>query len=182
MSKPDIARSLRERHGITKARNEDDKKLCVLTYNQQSLWFMQEVDPTRVDYVVHWCAAVKETLDVEALRCAFQSLSDIHPSLRTTYDDENGMPYQIVHKNAEVDFQIVGEAWNAAAIEEQLDADLHSPWDLRKEFPFRARLYPCDEKSFSGERRYVLMILAHHIAMDGWSLDIVPEGPWQTLW
>ena len=108
MSKPDIARSLRERHGITKARNEDDKKLCVLTYNQQSLWFMQEVDPTRVDYVVHWCAAVKETLDVEALRCAFQSLSDIHPSLRTTYDDENGMPYQIVHRTP-----VISNCWRS---------------------------------------------------------------------
>ena len=39
----------------------------VLSYNQQSLWFMQKMDPARVDYVVHFVARVVDAFEAAGI-------------------------------------------------------------------------------------------------------------------
>ncbi|GBG31706.1 N-5-amino-5-carboxypentanoyl-L-cysteinyl-D-valine synthase [Hondaea fermentalgiana] len=185
-----------------KARDETPE-VCVLSYNQQSLWFMHKMDPKRVDYVVHLCCTIEsfaetsdssasKDLNVDYLRIALQGLVNRHQSLRTLYGEENGLPYQIIYpvhqpkstlsanntlaqskteqaaNPSKVDFKAdLSPATSQEDLHKVLQADLHTPWDLQGGTPFRARLYADSDKN------PVLLLTAHHIAMDGWSLDVI---------
>ncbi|CAK9099421.1 Linear gramicidin synthase subunit C [Includes: ATP-dependent valine adenylase (ValA) (Valine activase), partial [Durusdinium trenchii] len=168
-------------------------KLGVLSYNQQSLWFLHKMDPSRVDFVVHVCCELdtgsttgststrgqREEFSAQILTEALQELVDRHESLRTLYGEENGVPFQLVYPPAST--HKASKAPNAVnvlthqnlsdeALEHKVQQHLHAPWDLHHKAPFRAHLY----LRRSGESP-VLLLLAHHIALDGWSLDVLLE-------
>src|SRR6185369_11993284 len=75
-----------------------------LSYNQQSLWFLQELEPTSSAYNIARASRIAGDLDIAALRASFQALADRHASLRTTFDSVDGAPIQRVRERAEVFF------------------------------------------------------------------------------
>ena len=173
--------------------SEGKTQVSVLSYNQQSLWFLHNMDNKNVEYVVHIAAVLPPTVNLEAVLCGLQLLVDLHPSLRTTYDQTSGSPYQVVHPvkrySAEEDpFReatrgrpqtLQFERWSrdVSSREEvvrKVENEIHKPWDLAKEPPFRARVIEHAAKVLAGP---VLVLTAHHIAMDGFSVDLL----WREL-
>ena len=75
----------------------DSRVGAPLTYSQQSLWFAQELDPSRVDYVVHFAMRLRTRVLSQCFRNAVQDLVDRHASFRTTYQSVAGVPRQILH-------------------------------------------------------------------------------------
>ncbi|KOG55772.1 hypothetical protein ADK38_43500, partial [Streptomyces varsoviensis] len=106
-------------------------------------------------------------LDVAALEAALGDVADRHESLRTVFPDIDGVPRQRV---------LEGEAGRprlvtVAAEEEQLDQALtehtRHAFDVGTELPWRVRLFTLSAT------RSVLLIVAHHIASDGWSMGVL---------
>lgn len=54
------------------------------------------------------------------------------------------------------------------------DAQAHRPFDLERGPVFRARVLHCGGGG-GGEARTVLYLLAAHIAVDGWSMDVLVD-------
>ncbi|MCZ4520062.1 amino acid adenylation domain-containing protein [Rhodococcus ruber] len=95
---------------------------------------------------------------------AMTNLIDRHHTLRTRYPDVDGVPSQVVEPDSAravpnldvVDFD------DAAVVQ-----TLEHPFDVRTEFPIRARLFAV------GPDHHVLACTVHHSAADGWSLGLL---------
>ncbi len=75
-----------------------------LSHGQRALWFLHELAPHGTAYHVARAVRLRSEVEPLALRRAFQSLVDRHPSLRTRFTSVDGEPRQHVLPRAEVSF------------------------------------------------------------------------------
>jgi amino acid adenylation domain-containing protein len=139
-----------------------------LSYGQRALWFMRELDRDGAAYNIMYAARVPSAVDVPSLRRAWQSLTNRHASLRTTYHNDGGEPTQKVHAHLPAELQEVdASGWS----EEELGARLRRagelPFELERGPVARLRLYR------RTAREHFILLSAHHIACDFWSLDVL---------
>ena len=136
-----------------------------LSYNQHALYFLNQSAPESPAYNIGFAIRIRSALDVPALRNAAQALVDRHAILRTTYELRSGEPVQTVRGSIEAPFSIVDAAGDSeTALSERVHAASRAPFDLRNGPVVRLQLFT------AGERDHVLLVSAHHIAADGWSL------------
>jgi amino acid adenylation domain-containing protein len=95
---------------------------------------------------------------------ALTDLIDRHSTLRTRYPDVDGAPAQVVEPDsAAVATNLDVVDFDDAAVTYTLER----PFDMRTEFPIRARLFAV------APDRHVLACAVHHSAADGWSLGLL---------
>ncbi|HEX5888415.1 MAG TPA: amino acid adenylation domain-containing protein, partial [Pyrinomonadaceae bacterium] len=139
-----------------------------LSSSQQSLWFLHQLAPEDPSYNLAFAARVRGSLDVDGLRGAFQALVDRHASLRTTFAEENGGPVQRVLEHATVHFeQHDASQWDQGVLDERLGAEAQRPFDLEHGPLLKVHLF----RRADGEN--VLLLTAHHIIVDLWSLTVL---------
>ena len=68
-----------------------------LSFAQQRLWFLDQLEPGSGLYTIPCGARLKGTLDSSALRRALEALAARHESLRTTVPAVNGWPVQCIN-------------------------------------------------------------------------------------
>ncbi len=136
-----------------------------LSASQGALWFVYQLAPKDTAYNVVDAVRLRGPLDVAAMRRAFQGLVDRHPSLRTTFHEAKGRPFQRVHPRQEVSVSVVdASGWEEAALQERLVQESHAPFDLENGPTARAVVYR------RADDDHVLLFLMHHIIVDIWSL------------
>ncbi|MFD1542539.1 non-ribosomal peptide synthetase [Nonomuraea guangzhouensis] len=134
---------------------------------QERLWFMYELDPFAVDYLVPLVVRLRGTLDVPALRTALTQVVARHETLRTTFGSQDGRGTQRVMPAAEVPLPVTDLSERPAELDRLLEEEARRPVDLREGPVFRARLIRL------GPREHVLATYAHHIVTDGWSSRVL---------
>jgi amino acid adenylation domain-containing protein len=142
-----------------------------LSYGQQALWFLHKLERESDAYHVVLAARLPEGTDAEAVHVALQTLADRHASLRTTFEECDGVPLQRVHEpGAAVCFEAISTGrWDEAELRGRVEDEAHRPFDLGREYPLRARVFT------RTDGRHVLLLVAHHIAVDFWSLMLLME-------
>ncbi|MEV1047017.1 condensation domain-containing protein [Streptomyces sp. NPDC049916] len=141
-----------------------------LSFAQQRLWFMQQIDPGTTLYNVPTVLRLRGTLDRAALGRALDALVARHEVLRTTYAAPSGRPHQVIADPApgELPYTDLSGAADPADEAERVAADEAArPFDLAAGPPLRARLVrvaPDDHR---------LVVTFHHVAVDGWSVEIL---------
>ncbi|MEE1798373.1 amino acid adenylation domain-containing protein [Streptomyces sp. JV176] len=133
---------------------------------QRRLWFFSRFAGPNAVYNMSFAVRLRGPVTTEHLadhlRAALGDVLDRHESLRTTVTEIDGEPYQHIGTAAEPPFATV--TTSEAELPGLLaDAATHV-FDLAAELPLRAVLFE------TAPERYVLLILLHHIAADGWSL------------
>jgi amino acid adenylation domain-containing protein/thioester reductase-like protein len=138
-----------------------------LSYAQQRLWFLNQFESGAATYNMPTAFRVSGALDVEALGGALDDVIGRHESLRTVFPDVDGVPLQEVLA-AGAGMWRRGGAAVVSVPEQQLAGELVAlaghRFDLSAEIPIRAQIYSV------GSEQYVVGIVVHHIAFDGWSL------------
>ena len=142
-----------------------------LSFGQQRLWVLHELEPGLVAYNVPRALRVRGALDVSALRRALDALVDRHESLRTAFTALRGEPVQVVGLARPVELPIVDlSGIDPAARESELARELRDevrrPFDLSSDLMLRARLFRL------APDEHVVMTVLHHIASDGWSSGV----------
>ncbi|NIA28584.1 MAG: amino acid adenylation domain-containing protein [Actinobacteria bacterium] len=138
-----------------------------LSLGQQAMWFQHQMTPQSI-YNPVYAVRIRVELDVKALRTALQKVVDRHASLRTTFRLVEGEPVQQVHKHAQVAFEIENAfGWKRNQLNERLNRLASQTFDLVSGPLFRATLLKRDENDS------VLMLAAHHIVTDMWSLAVI---------
>ncbi|MGZ9932443.1 condensation domain-containing protein [Streptomyces sp. NC-S4] len=141
-----------------------------LSFAQQRLWFMQQIDPDTTLYNVPTVLRLRGALDHGRLGRALTALVARHEVLRTTYQESSGVPHQAVavapgeFPLPTTDLSAAAEpAAEAARIAAEAGAYV---FDLAADLPLRAHLLRL------GAEDHHLVVTFHHIAIDGWSVEI----------
>ncbi|WP_084610648.1 hybrid non-ribosomal peptide synthetase/type I polyketide synthase [Archangium violaceum] len=143
-----------------------------LSFAQQRLWFLQQLDPADVAYNNAVGLRLSGVLELAPLEAALNEVMRRHEVLRTTYvlaDDgahqeiASEMPLVLEHR----------EAVGASAREREEDAfrlaraEALRPFDLSRGPVIRAVLIRV------GEREHILQLTLHHVASDAWSSGVL---------
>ncbi|MDV7295701.1 non-ribosomal peptide synthetase, partial [Mycolicibacterium fortuitum] len=141
-----------------------------LSYAQQRLWFLNRFEGGVATYNMPIAFRINGALDLGALESALDDVIDRHESLRTVFPDIDGVPSQKVLP-AQPGLWRRGGAAVVAVAADQEDAVMRElvalagyRFDLATEIPIRAQIYSV------GPDQYILGIVLHHIAFDGWSM------------
>ena len=142
-----------------------------LSYGQQRLWFLDRWLGDSPAYNVPVTLRFSGPLLPDRLIAALVSVAARHDVVFTVFDDEEGEPRQRLLGDRElacpfVDLATGDVTERGARAEELIRADARRPFDLSAEPMLRATLYRL------AEDEHWLHLTWHHIACDGWSLDV----------
>jgi hypothetical protein len=147
------------------------------SYSQRAMWFLHQMDPESAAYHVAFAARICSALDTAALARAAQRMVDRHPALRTTFangDPAGGGlgPVQSVagYRQAAL-VEIEAGGWDEDELRLQVLAAYVQPFDLEKGPALRLTLFRLPSHT-GGAAEHVLLMVAHHIVMDGWSVGL----------
>lgn len=138
-----------------------------LSFAQQRLWLLHELFPDGLGYNVPSTHRLQGPIEVDALRRALSEVLRRHEVLRSTFDrDRDGHPVQVVRPAAPIELPVhrVPAGADPAALAVAL---VRRPFDLRSGPLLRADLLRLDTD------HHVLVLCAHHIAVDQWSLEVL---------
>ena len=142
--------------------------VCPLSYGQQSMWFMYQLAPDSAAYNVAFSARVLCEVDVALLKRVCQKLVDRQACLRTTFTLRADRLVQIIPGYREVAFEQVDlSACTEAELRAEIAQAAERPFDLENGPVFRVTLLTHDRAD------HVLLIAAHHIVLDGWSMGVL---------
>lgn len=143
-----------------------------LSFAQQRLWFLDQLDPASAAYNIPTAVRVKGPLEISALQKSLDEIVRRHESLRTIFRLKQGRPVQIIQPEREVnireiDLQSIPEAGQRDEIIRRTQQDAGAPFDLSTGPLLRVtllRLAPHD---------CVILVTIHHIIADDWSTNIL---------
>ncbi|WP_369212912.1 amino acid adenylation domain-containing protein, partial [Streptomyces flavofungini] len=144
-----------------------------LSYAQQRMWFLNRLEETvpgsAAAYNMPLVLRISGDLDVAALEAALGDVADRHESLRTVFPDTGGVPHQKIEEGGAGHPPLTVVRVDEADVAARLAEHLAGGFDLRVELPWRAWLLV--SRARPGE--YVLSVVAHHVAVDGWSMGVL---------
>ncbi|HEY3581717.1 MAG TPA: condensation domain-containing protein, partial [Pyrinomonadaceae bacterium] len=144
--------------------------LLPLSYAQQRLWFIHQLDPNSPVYNIPLAVRLTGKLDLAALRATLTEIVHRHEALRTTFAVHDGQPHQLIHPPAELDLPVT-DLTNAVEREREVqqiaEAEANLPFDLERGPLLRVRLLQLSEDE------QVLLVTMHHIVSDGWSMGVL---------
>ncbi|MFI9271112.1 amino acid adenylation domain-containing protein [Kitasatospora sp. NPDC052896] len=143
-----------------------------LSYGQRRLWFLDRWLDGSAAYNVPATLRFSGPLDADRLVRALAAVAARHEVLFTGYEEDGGEPRQRLLDVRELDCPVVdltdrAPAERAGAAERLVRAAARQPFDLAKGPMLRAVLYRL------AEDEHWLHLTLHHIACDGWSLDVL---------
>ncbi|MFJ8011036.1 amino acid adenylation domain-containing protein [Streptomyces sp. NPDC096339] len=149
-----------------------------LSFGQQRLWLLDRLQPGRPDYNMPGALRLTGELDTAAALGALTDVVARHEVLRSRIEEtgegggEGAFAARVVPGPASLfapDFTDLSELGAPAADERARELAAHDaalPFDLTAAGPLRARLVRI------AAREHLLVIVAHHIAFDGWSVGV----------
>jgi len=139
-----------------------------LSFSQQRLWFLQQLEPDNPFYNEHLAIQLTGSLDIAALEQSINKIIQRHEALRTTFEMVEGQPIQIIVPNLKVTLSVVDlcelpEAEQNPEIQRLATEEIQRPFNLVQGPLLRWTLLKLDKQ------KYVLLLVIHHIVGDGWS-------------
>ncbi|CCK25060.1 CDA peptide synthetase I [Streptomyces davaonensis JCM 4913] len=142
------------------------------SFPQQRMWFLEQLDPGGAAYNIPAAARVHGPLDVELWRRSLAEIVRRHESLRTTFDEVDGEPVQVVHDSGELELTVVECGHLRGSEGEPGIVEL-----ARQEFarPFDLGTGPLMRMKFLrlADDEHVLLLTMHHIVADLWSTSVL---------
>lgn len=146
-------------------------KHAPLTYSQESLWFMQQLDPDNNAYNSNFLLKLSGGIDHEVLQKALNDLVDRQEALRTLYPSKAGIPIQEIQPFQSItlpfiDFSNLQGEQGKEAVEKYVEKLGRPTYDLQYGPLTRyahLRLSPVEDFFF---------LSTHHINSDAWSREI----------
>ena len=136
-----------------------------LSFAQYRLWFLDRLEGRSATYNIPLAIRLVGALDRAALEAALRDLIQRHETLRTIFPEKLGVPRQEILDAETVHSSLIVIPTTEEALPQELAAAACRGFDLATEVPLRTYLFGLSE------REHVLLLVIHHIAGDGWSMD-----------
>ena len=143
-----------------------------VTFAQQRLWFLDQVDPGRSHYNIYFAVEIKGWLDMAALERGLVTLSRRHETLRTRIGEQDGAPWVEIDDHllpilVRHDVCDLPSAEREPQVRRLVLGFGQEPFDLARGPLARYMLVAL------GAEHYVFAMATHHIVSDGWSTSIL---------
>ncbi|PGT57967.1 hypothetical protein COD86_25375 [Bacillus cereus] len=143
-----------------------------LSSSQQSIFFLNEMHKDQTLYNLPAAMVLHGKLDLELFKSVIQSMVDRHEQLRATFALNGYRPVQTIHEKLILDIPVLdwrhhNKSDQGRMKQELLLEESEYKFDLKEGPLFRV----CIVKLGSNEN--MLLINAHHIVFDAWSMNIL---------
>jgi amino acid adenylation domain-containing protein len=148
-----------------------DRRHLPLSFTQERLWFLAQLAPGSPAYHDHAALELIGPLQVEALERGLAEIVRRHEALRTTFRSIDGQPVQVVGEPRTMplcvhDLRALPESRRIAEARRVAVVEARRPFDLEQGPLLRWSLLRL------GAGEHVLLLAAHHLVSDGWSMGI----------
>jgi len=150
-----------------------DRSDLPLSFAQQRLWLLDRLEPGSTVYNLPLAYRVDGPLDVASLERALDEVLRRHEVLRTTFAEESGEPRLVVAPPRPFSLpriDLSGLPAPAAEAGRLSREEAERAFDLAAGPVFRATLLVTGDRE---EKEHRLLLTMHHIATDGWSIDVL---------
>ena len=142
-----------------------------LSFAQQRLWFLYQFESDLSLYNVPIVLRLTGELREEALTWAVNEIPRRHEPLRTGFGMRRGTPFQTIHAHQPIEIPGIDLSGHATAEREaevarRVRIQVQTSFDLSRAPLLRGELLRL------GPEENVLILVMHHIAVDGWSLSV----------
>lgn len=144
-------------------------KIQGLSFAQERLWFIEKFANGTSAYNIPLLLKIARNARIVILEQSINAIVDRHEILRTLVKmDAEGNGYQEIQPMSNHLLQISHfKIDERSVLNEIMHKETNHVYELDKELPIRVNFYELDE-----DRESYLSIVVHHIAFDGWSLNI----------
>jgi amino acid adenylation domain-containing protein len=145
-----------------------------LSFAQQRLWFLQQLDPDNAAYNVPIAVRIQGKLDVFRLEQAINLVITRQEGLRATFIENGGIPVQIIkaaqwQKLGVISLERIEEAERRTIADDLMKQEACVRFDLEQGPLCRATLVRLSDEE------HILLLNLHHIVTDGWSMGVMFE-------
>ena len=143
-----------------------------LSFAQQRLWFLDQLEPGRATYNMPGGAWLRGTLEALTFERALNEALRRHSTLRTTFPSRNGEPAQTIAEHVHLQLPVI-DLSDLTAEERQSQTDRLVTEEAQQ--PFNLALGPLARFKLLRltPTEHMLLATMHHIVADGWSLGIL---------
>ncbi|QOZ47455.1 non-ribosomal peptide synthetase [Bradyrhizobium sp. CCBAU 53340] len=145
-----------------------------LSFQQQRMYVLSRLDPTRYNYNVVEVALLKGHVDLAALRAGLAAVCERHEALRSVFLERDGEPVQRVLRTLpqlkRIKLKPCPSHRRAAVVRREARKLAQYAFDLAHEPPLKVTLL-----SF-GRSSHALVVNVHHLVTDGWSQRLFWEA------
>lgn len=143
-----------------------------LSYQQQRLWFLDQMAPGSSSYNIPVAVRISGQLNIEATVKSLNEIIRRHEVLRTRFLTIDGKPVPFVSPDLTIDIPIkdlsgLSEQQRETVAQQEAIEEARLPFDLAKDALIRGRILKLGSESF------VLLLTMHHIVSDGWSAGVI---------
>ncbi|WP_332769322.1 condensation domain-containing protein, partial [Phenylobacterium sp.] len=162
-----------ERPPAPRLGDDRDVSTLPLSFGQERLWFLDQMGLSGAAYNMGLAVRLEGALDIAALEATLTELVRRHESLRTRFENLDGVGVQVVDPAGvtKLGVEELGPRQDPADQEAQIATwirDRRSQrFDLERGPPFRAQLLRLEPQA------HVLSVSLHHIVADGWSMGVL---------
>ncbi len=156
---------------LSPVKRDTDKNLP-LSFVQERLWFLDQLDPDTANYNIPIAYLFKQKIDFVIAQKAFKKIICRHENLRTSFPCAAGKAYLNIHHTVKFKLERVDLSQSNSYQEAHVQAKnvcqsiAETPFCLSQGPLIKAALINLPESSS------VLMFNMHHIISDGWSTGI----------
>lgn len=175
----DYAGQIEERllEGLSTISKRPETERMSLSFAQERLWFLDQLNGGSPEYNMPALFRIEGNFDTALAEQAMGLIIERHEVLRTTYVDDGLGPVQHVTEPAafhidSADLSALPSATTDIELARLIRNEIARPFDLAAGPMVRAGYYRLHDTA-EGQRQGILFFNIHHIACDGWSLDLL---------
>jgi aspartate racemase len=147
---------------------------------QRRLWFINRIEAPNPSYNIPCHITLRGPVDRQALESAANLLISRHDILRTSFQNENGEPYQVISPECKIplryaDLTGLEQSGRLQRVADSLESEATHIFDLETIPLIRLKLIKCFTagETATGKDEHALLIVMHHIISDGWSIAVL---------
>lgn len=142
-----------------------------LAFSQEPFWLFWKAKPESSAYNLANAIRLTGPLAPTVLSASYREILRRHETLRTTFAEEEGRPFQVVASTGAQEISLIDLSGLSAALREQQAVllaivDARRPFDLSRGPLVRTALLRLEPTE------HVLLLCGHHIVFDAWSVDL----------
>ncbi len=147
--------------------NRKEIQQIPLSFSQERLWLTDKIQGS-LPFHQPVAMRIKGNLEVGILEKSLKRIIDRHEIFRTVYLEREGVAFQEIIPANQWNLNLVNrQGCDEKETKECIRQEVKRPFDLSKDYMLRCHLYQIDDAHF------VLLLITHHIAVDGWSFPIL---------